>query len=136
IGAVIDSRKVTPGALFVALPGERVDGHDYVAAAHEAGAAAALVSRHVPGGGPQIVVPDPAAALGVLARHHQARLRERAAAAGRPLHVLGITGSVGKTTTKDLLGALLSDLGEVVAPVESFNNEIGLPLTVLGAGAD
>src|SRR5699024_1253212 len=91
-GAGIDPRKVTAGALFVALPGERVNGHDYVAAARAAGAAAALVSRHVPGGGPQIVVPDPAAALGILARHHLARLRERAAAAGRPLHVIGITG--------------------------------------------
>src|SRR5699024_2015387 len=95
---------------------------------------AALVARHVPGGGPQIVVADPAEALGMLARHHLAELREQAARDGRPFHVIGVTGSVGKTTTKDLLAALLADLGEVIAPVESFNNEIGLPLTVLAAG--
>ncbi|QGH69833.1 UDP-N-acetylmuramoyl-tripeptide--D-alanyl-D-alanine ligase [Pseudactinotalea sp. HY158] len=132
--AVVDSRKVRPGSLFVALPGDHVDGHDYVATAHAAGAAAALVSRLVPGGGPQILVSDPAAALGTLARHHLAGLRERAAAAGRPFDVVAVTGSVGKTTTKDLLAALLGELGEVVAPVASFNNEIGLPLTVLSAG--
>lgn len=129
---VIDSRAVEAGSLFVALPGENVDGHDYLEAAAAAGAAAALVSRDIAEAPlPCIRVTDSAAALADLAREVLARLR----AAGEVV-VVGITGSVGKTTTKDLLAALLSPLGDVVAPVASFNNEIGLPLTVLRADHD
>lgn len=125
----IDSRAVVPGALFVALPGEQVDGHAYIEAAAAAGAVGALTSRPVATSTiPHVVVPDVPAALAELARVVLARLR-----ASGDVVVVGITGSVGKTTTKDLLAALLRPLGEVVAPVASFNNEIGMPLTVLRA---
>ncbi len=122
---VVDSRQVAPGGLFVAVAGERVDGHDFAAAAVAAGATAVLASRPV--GVPAVLVPDPVAALGLLARAVLDRLPE--------LTVVGLTGSSGKTSTKDLLAAVLPDLGETVAPVGSFNNEVGLPLTALGCRA-
>jgi UDP-N-acetylmuramoyl-tripeptide--D-alanyl-D-alanine ligase len=121
---VIDSRRVTEGALFAALPGERVDGHDYAQAAVAAGAAAVLASRPVPGV-PAVVVPDVTAALGALARAVLGRLPAAI--------VTGITGSSGKTSTKDLTAQLAERLGPTVAAEGSFNNEIGLPLTVLRA---
>src|SRR5690625_241417 len=127
---VTDSREITPGALFVAIEGERVDGHDFVDPVFADGAAAALVSRtdrNYPG--PTIVVDDVVQALGTIARNHLARLRQNSP----NLTVVGVTGSVGKTTTKDLLGQLLAPLGPVVTPPASFNNEIGLPITVLQA---
>ncbi len=131
--AAIDSRAVEPGTLFVALGGEHVDGHDYVAAAARRGAVAALVNRPVPDAGiPCLVVDDVPAALADLARATLARLRDPSRGRQAPV-VIGITGSVGKTSTKDLLSVMLSPLGPVVAPVASFNNEIGLPLTVLRA---
>lgn len=119
-GVVIDSRRVSPGDLFVALPGERVDGHDYAAAAVADGAAAVLAAR--PLDVPCVVVGDPAAALGTLACWYGATL---------PARVVGITGSTGKTSTKDLVAQVLETAGETIAPVGSFNNELGLPLTVL-----
>ncbi|WP_127130861.1 UDP-N-acetylmuramoyl-tripeptide--D-alanyl-D-alanine ligase [Georgenia sp. SYP-B2076] len=135
---VTDSRAAGPGSLFAAFVGERVDGHDFVAAALAAGAVGALVSRPAPvlaaGADARrlVVVDDVAAALGRLARHVLARLRA-ARTAERPLRVVAVTGSVGKTTTKDLLAELLAPLGPRIAPPGSFNNEIGLPLTVLRA---
>ncbi|WP_241255833.1 Mur ligase family protein, partial [Candidatus Protofrankia californiensis] len=117
---VIDSRQVTAGALFVAVAGARVDGHDFAADAVSAGATAVLAARPV--GVAAVVVPDPAAALAALA----AEVRSRSAAT-----VVAVTGSAGKTTTKDLLADLLGELGPTVAAAGSFNNEIGLPLTVL-----
>lgn len=123
---VTDSRLARPGALFVAVPGERTDGHDHAAAAREQGAVLSLVSRPVPG--PHVLVTDTVVALGELARGVLARLRD-----GGGLHVVGVTGSVGKTTTKDLLAQVLAHAGPTVAPRASFNNEIGLPLTVLEA---
>ncbi len=123
-----DSRQVLPGCAFVAIAGERVDGHAFVAAAAKSGAVVALVEHEVPDAPiPQIVVDNSVQALGALARHNIDRRREL----GTDFSVIGITGSVGKTTTKDLLHALLSDLGPTVAPVGSFNNNIGLPLTAL-----
>jgi UDP-N-acetylmuramoyl-tripeptide--D-alanyl-D-alanine ligase len=118
---VIDSREAGPGSLFAALPGTRTDGHSFAAAAIRAGAVAALVTQPV--GGPALVVPDVQAALGALARAVVDRLPE--------LTVIGITGSAGKTTTKDLTAQLVESLAPTVAPRESFNNEIGHPLTVL-----
>ncbi|HWG98663.1 MAG TPA: UDP-N-acetylmuramoyl-tripeptide--D-alanyl-D-alanine ligase [Pilimelia sp.] len=118
-----DSRQVTPGGLFVALPGEKVDGHDFAAAAVAAGAAAVLGSRAT--GAPTVLVADPLRALGRLARAVLARLPQ--------LTVVGLTGSSGKTTTKDLLAQLLGELGPTVAPAGSFNNELGLPYTALRA---
>jgi UDP-N-acetylmuramoyl-tripeptide--D-alanyl-D-alanine ligase len=118
---VIDSRRALPGALFVCLRGEHADGHDFAAAAADAGAVAALAEHDV--GVPAVVVPDPTRALGVLA----GGVLERADGCT----VVGVTGSSGKTSTKDLLAHVLNRRGPVVAPQNSFNNEIGLPLTVL-----
>ncbi|WP_159626485.1 UDP-N-acetylmuramoyl-tripeptide--D-alanyl-D-alanine ligase [Actinomyces sp. zg296] len=143
---VTDSRRAGPGSLFVAIKGERADGHDYLAAVARAGAAAALVSDETaaraalaeagradgPGAAMAlIVVEDTVAALGRIARGHLADLRQRAG--DRGLAVVAMTGSVGKTTTKDLTRQLLAAQGPTIAPVASFNNEIGLPLTVLEA---
>lgn len=130
---VVDSREVLPGGLFVALPGEHVDGHDYAPAAVAAGAALVLASRALDGV-PCVVVDDVERALGDLARDVLVRLREAAQEpGGSGLRVIGVTGSVGKTTTKDVLAQLCGAVGPTVAPVRSFNNEIGLPLTVLRA---
>ena len=118
---VIDSREVVPGSLFAALPGTRRDGHEFAAAALAAGAVAVLAARPV--GGPAIIVPDVQVALGMLARAVIDQAPD--------LIVIGITGSAGKTTTKDLTAQLIESLGPTVAPRESFNNEIGHPLTVL-----
>jgi len=118
-----DSRTVGPGTLFVALPGERADGHTFVAAAYAAGAAAAL-TRHPVDTALCLVVTDPLVALGRLARH----LVDRAVTGG--LQVVAITGSQGKTSTKDLLGQVLEAAGPTVAPVGNLNNELGVPLTV------
>ncbi|WEV42751.1 UDP-N-acetylmuramoyl-tripeptide--D-alanyl-D-alanine ligase [Bifidobacterium sp. ESL0682] len=129
---VSDSRQIRAGSVFVAIPGERVDGHDFVAGAAQKGAVAALVDHVVDGADDivQIEVDDTVQALGGLAQHNIERRREL----GADFSVIGITGSVGKTTTKDLLRSLMAKLGETVAPVGSFNNEIGLPLTALKVG--
>lgn len=118
-----DSRLVTSGSLFVALAGTRVDGHDFADAAIKSGAVAVLAAHPI--GAPAIVVDDVLFALGRLARVQVDQLLQ--------VTVIAITGSVGKTTTKDLLAHLLSRIGPTVAPPGSFNNELGLPLTVLGA---
>ncbi|MBJ7451771.1 MAG: UDP-N-acetylmuramoyl-tripeptide--D-alanyl-D-alanine ligase [Blastococcus sp.] len=125
----LDSRAVGPGDLFVAVAGERVDGHDFLAAAAAAGAVGALCSRPDPAL-PCVVVDDPVAALGLLA----AGVHTRLTAGG--LRTLALTGSSGKTSTKDLLGQVLGVAGPTVSPPGSFNNDIGLPLTVLSADED
>ena len=125
--AVVDSRAAEVGGLFVAVRGERVDGHDFAGDAEAHGAAAALTTRPV-AELPCIVVADVVDALGRLACRMLGRLRQD----GAPL-VIGVTGSSGKTSTKDLLAQVLQQHGETVAPPGSFNNEIGLPLTVLRA---
>jgi UDP-N-acetylmuramoyl-tripeptide--D-alanyl-D-alanine ligase len=124
-GAAIDSRRIAGGELFVPIVAER-DGHDFVLSALAAGAAAYLTA-HGPLAGvdaPAIEVSDTAAALLELGRHARSRLPER---------VVAITGSVGKTSTKDLLRAVLSGTWHTVANEASFNNELGVPLTLLGA---
>ncbi len=118
---VIDSRDARPGSLFAALPGTRVDGHDFAVAAVRAGAAAVLATR--PAGVPALIVADVPAALARLARAVVDRLPD--------LTIIGITGSAGKTTTKDLAAQLIERLGPTVSPPGSFNNEIGHPLTAL-----
>ncbi|MBQ1032292.1 UDP-N-acetylmuramoyl-tripeptide--D-alanyl-D-alanine ligase [Micromonospora parva] len=122
-----DSRKVGPGSLFVAFPGEKVDGHDYAQTAIQAGAVAVLGSREVPGV-PMVLVDDALTAMGRLARAAVDRLPG--------LTVIGVTGSSGKTTTKDLIGQLTARLGATVAPPGSFNNELGHPYTALQADPD
>jgi len=119
-----DSRKVTPGGLFVAFRGEKVDGHDFAAGAVAAGAVAVLGSRPV-AGVPMVLVDDPLGAMAGLAREVAARLPD--------LCVIGLTGSSGKTTTKDMVAQLVTGLGPTVAPAGSFNNELGHPYTVMRA---
>ena len=119
--AVINSAEATPGALFLAIKGERVDGHDYVADAQSHGAVLTLSTKEV--AGPHIVVEDVVVALGKLAQHVRSNLLN--------LTVIGITGSQGKTTTKELLTAVLSSAAPTVAPHGNFNNEIGAPLSLL-----
>ena len=119
-----DSRKVSPGGLFVAFDGEKVDGHDFAAAAMAAGAVAMLGQRAVDGV-PSIVVDDPRTAMALLARYVVDRLPATT--------VIGLTGSSGKTTTKDFIAQLVSRVGATVAPAGSFNNELGHPYTVLQA---
>jgi UDP-N-acetylmuramoyl-tripeptide--D-alanyl-D-alanine ligase len=122
----LDSRSVGAGDLFVAVPGERADGHDFLPAAAAAGAVAAITTRATDVL-PAVLVDDPVAALGRLA----AGVHLRLVAGG--LQTLAITGSSGKTSTKDLLGQVLGAAGPTVSPPGSYNNDIGLPLTVLSA---
>ena len=118
--AYVDSRSPEPDGLFVAVVGERVDGHEYADGAH-----AVLGSR--PTGAPTVVVADPVVALGRLAAHVVRRLGAT---------VLALTGSQGKTGTKDYLAHVLAAAGPTVATAGSFNNELGLPLTVLRADGE
>jgi UDP-N-acetylmuramoyl-tripeptide--D-alanyl-D-alanine ligase len=118
-----DSRRIVPGGLFVAFEGEKVDGHEYAATAVAKGAAAVLSTRDT--GQPGVVVEEPLAALAALAREVVTRLGD--------LTIVGLTGSSGKTTTKDYIGQLLARLGPTIAPPGSLNNELGFPYTVLQA---
>jgi UDP-N-acetylmuramoyl-tripeptide--D-alanyl-D-alanine ligase len=124
--AVLDGRQAEPGGLFVAVPGEHADGHDYAGQAGRAGAVAVLGSRPTPL--PTVVTADARAALQALAAHVVARLRDG-------LTVAGLTGSRGKTSTKDLLAAVLSSAAPTTATTGSLNNELGVPLTMLRASA-
>src|SRR3954452_16781387 len=124
-GLAFDSRALVPGEVFVAVRAER-DGHDFVIDAHRRGAAFAIVERPVEGV-PAVVVPEIAAALFALARAGRDRLDAR---------VVGITGSVGKTSAKDLTAAAVGAARRTHAAPKSFNNEIGVPVTVLGAPSD
>jgi UDP-N-acetylmuramoyl-tripeptide--D-alanyl-D-alanine ligase len=119
---VADSRLAECGSLFVAVAGERADGHDFVGQARSAGAVAAIASRPVDA--PAVMVDDTVRALGLLAAGYLRRLTPT---------VVAVTGSSGKTSTKDLLSQLLAGRGPTVAPAGSFNTEVGLPLTVLRA---
>ncbi len=128
-----DSRELAPGGMYVAKAGENADGHDFLAAAFAAGAVLALAEREVPADDagtpfPAVIVADAVLAMGTLAAAVVARIRAHSA-----LDVIGITGSAGKTTTKDLLQGILSQAGETVAPVGSYNGEVGVPLTVFRA---
>lgn len=135
---VVDSRRVAPGCVFVALPGEKVDGHTFLSSAIESGARALLVSR--PAGElvealaaasvrdvAVVAVDDCVRALQDLASYHRSRLH---------CEVVGVTGSTGKTTTKDFLDSVLSGISRVISTEGNRNNELGVPLTVLRAGAD
>ena len=126
-GVAIDTRKLEPGDLFAAFKGEHVDGHDYLAQAAAHGAVAALVERKVDSELPQVLVDNVELALGDLAS---------AVRAQRSARVIGITGSNGKTTVKTLTAAILSLHGRTHVNAGSYNNEIGLPLTLLAMPAD
>ena len=129
-GVSIDSRTLYEGDLFIGLRGGHDDGDDFAAAALRAGASAVVVgdktTAKLPPGGAHIVVDDGLVALAKLA----SVVRARSGAL-----VVAITGSAGKTLTKDILAALLRPVAEVVATRQNFNNEIGVPLTLLAAGA-
>jgi UDP-N-acetylmuramoyl-tripeptide--D-alanyl-D-alanine ligase len=126
IGAAIDSRVLAPGQLFVPVRGDR-DGHEFIDAARSAGAGATFTARGPIEGITSILVPDPELALARLGAHARGRLGDR---------VVGITGSVGKTSTKDLVTAALSRRLIVSASEKSFNNELGVPLTLVNAADD
>ena len=118
---VFDSRLATPGCFFLALKGENADGHEFAADAYRNGAMFSLTSQRIDG--PCIVVKDVLEALSILASFIRKRLDK--------LVVIGITGSQGKTSTKDLLTHMLGAVGPTVAPAGSFNNDLGLPITLL-----
>lgn len=118
----IDSRRVGPGALFVALRGERCDGHDFLSQAREGGAVGALVDRHLASPLPQVLVEDTRKGLCRLAAAWRGTL---------PGQVLALTGSNGKTTCKELIAAMLAQVGRVGATQGNLNNDVGMPLTLL-----
>ncbi len=129
-GAAVDSRAVKGGDIFFCLPGERVDGHDYAAAAVAAGAVAVVAARDPFGGAspvPLLLAPDPAAALMALAACH----RDRARAV-----VVGVTGTSGKTSVKETLASVMSRRGKTEKTPMNLNNQIGLPLSLLNADPD
>jgi UDP-N-acetylmuramoyl-tripeptide--D-alanyl-D-alanine ligase len=117
-----DSRRIQPGDLFVALPGEHSDGHDFAASAIAAGASAVLGSRVLEAEFPQVTVTDPQQAMGQIAGTWRERLKD--------LNVVGITGSNGKTTVKEMAAAVLAVAGSTASTPGNFNNEIGVPLTL------
>lgn len=126
-GMTWDSRSVAPGDLYIALPGERVDGHDFIDSAIDAGATAIMASRPVDAIVPVIVVEDAQRAITDLARYWRGRLTST---------VIGITGSSGKTTTKNLVRDVLARELNVVATKANQNNELGVPATLLAADRD
>lgn len=126
-GVSTDSRTAPAGALFAALHGPNFDGHDFAAAAVQRGAAAALVARPLRLEAPQVIVADPLAALSAFALAWRRRFH---------IPVIGVTGSNGKTTTKELIGAILAPLGPTLVTRGNLNNHIGVPLTLLELTAE
>lgn len=128
-GVSTDTRSIAAGSAFVALRGERFDGHDFLAEAARAGAACAVVARDrapsAPAGLPALAVDDTLVALGAIARHHRLRFA---------LPVVGVTGSNGKTTTREMIAAILTTRGPVLKTEGNLNNEVGVPLTLLRLG--
>jgi len=126
-GVSTDSRSIRPGELFVPLCGEKFDGHDYIRSALDAGAAAVLSHRKLDESIPAVYVTDTLEALGQMAACYRESLNAR---------VVAITGSVGKTTTKEMLAGILATTYKVWKTQENHNNNIGLPLTILAAPSD
>ena len=127
-GVETDSRLVSKGSVFFAKPGEQADGHSFVADAKSSGAVVAVVERAVDVDIVQLVVANSVEALGELASWLVGELKSLG-----KLKVVGITGSNGKTTTKNMLRAILSQLGNTIAPIESYNNRVGAPISILRA---
>ena len=122
LGVTIDSRKVENGYMFAALKGERVDGHDYIAKAFELGAVCCIAEKLPEDiSGTVIIVPDAAAALKILAENYRKRF---------DIPVIGIAGSVGKTTAKEMIASVLSQKYNVLKTEKNLNNELGVPLTI------
>ncbi|MEJ2523365.1 MAG: Mur ligase family protein [Gammaproteobacteria bacterium] len=126
-GVSTDTRSLSPGQLFVALSGPRFDGHDFVAAAAERGAVAAVVERPLDTGVPTLRVADTLAALGAMANWWRRQFT---------LPVIALTGSFGKTTVKEMLAAIARTRGETLATTGNLNNEIGVPLTLFRLGEE
>jgi len=126
-GVSTDTRTLGAGDVYFALKGPRYDGHDFVPEAFRRGACAAVVERPAGGGGTEVAVPDSGEALGALAAAWRMTL---------PARVIGVTGSNGKTTAKEMIGHILGRERRVVRSQGSFNNAVGLPLTLFGAGAE
>ena len=122
-----DTRQVTQGGLFIALKGEKFDAHDFAADAVKAGAGALLVSKHLPVEVPQLVVADTRIALGQLGGWVRQQV---------PARVVGLTGSSGKTSVKEMTAAILRECGNVLYTAGNFNNDIGVPLTLLRLTAE
>lgn len=118
----IDTRTMNPGALYIAIIGERLDGHEYCAEAVQKGAVALVVEKQLNIDIPQLIVENTTHALGEIAKHHREQFQ--------PL-TLAVTGSCGKTTVKQMVASIMATQGKVLAPKGSFNNQIGLPLTLL-----
>jgi len=131
VGVSTDTRRIAAGNAFVALRGEHFDAHDFVADAARAGAACAVVeagrAAGLAGTLPLLAVPEPLAALGAIARHHRRRF---------PVPVVGVTGSNGKTTTREMIAAILATRGPVLSSEGNLNNEVGVPLTLLRLGPE
>lgn len=121
-GAVLDSRKVEPGCLFFATKGERVDGHSFIPQVKEKGAALVVCEKAPEVNIPYIIVPDSFVALKEVAKFYRSQLS---------IPIVGVTGSVGKTSTKEMIAACLSNKFQVLKTEGNFNNEVGLPLTIL-----
>ena len=122
-GAVTDSRQVEEGYLFIPIQGAKVDGHDFIPAVAEKGAAAVLSERELPDCNiPYIQVESTKQALKEIAEYYRSQLT---------IPIVGITGSVGKTSTKEMIASVLSVHYQVLKTAGNFNNEIGLPLTLL-----
>jgi UDP-N-acetylmuramoyl-tripeptide--D-alanyl-D-alanine ligase len=126
-GMVLDTRQVTPGSVFVALKGESVDGHDFLAQARDAGACAALVSELREDSLPQVLVDDVTVAFAQIAQYWRQQVSAQ---------VIAITGSNGKTTVKEMIAAILSQVGKVIATKGNLNNQLGVPLTLARLSED
>lgn len=127
IGAHNDTRVLQPGNLYIAIKGEQFDGHDFLDKAQAAGAIAALVSRHIDHPLPQIVVTDTQLAMGQLAKYWRQQFK---------IPFVGITGSVGKTTTRQMIGAIVSERGNTLISEGNKNNQFGVPLTLFRLGPE
>jgi UDP-N-acetylmuramoyl-tripeptide--D-alanyl-D-alanine ligase len=125
-GFSLDSRHIKPGQLFIAIVGDKFDGHDFIELAKQRGAVAALVDRTMASDLPLLQVLDTRKALGALAQHHRNQFS---------VPIIGLTGSCGKTTTKEMIVAILSQSGPVLTNNKNFNNDIGVPLTLLNLTA-
>jgi len=126
-GISVDSRSIKPHELFIALRGKQYDGHHYVGEAQQHGAAAAVVEEVIETDLPLVLVEDTRKALGELAKHHRRQFS---------IPIIGLTGSCGKTTTREMIRSILAEMGPVLANFKNFNNAIGLPLTLLHLTAE
>lgn len=125
-GLSLDSRSIKPHELFIAIRGEKFDGHNFIELAKQRGAAAAMVDYAIDTDLPLVLVQDTRKALGELAKQHRRQFS---------IPIIALTGSCGKTTTKEMIRSILAEVGPVLTNFKNFNNDIGLPLTLLNLNA-